>query len=583
MARLLVVEENQDRAEAIELMLGFAQHEVDHVPDGTTALAYLKNGILPDGVIANVITDGVDGFHLCRAIKLEPTWAQLPVILINEPSDDHSDEALSRRAGAATLLRRPLQRDQLLEEVDRALLMAAVQTNPLAKANPTEETAFLRDYNAWLSRRLYQTTRKFGETSEINDLREAHLTAIDTVTKALGATLNLQETMQTLVQKTAELMRAQAAALYIHENDTCFSLGCINGFGIPTPQLLSEHLLDETSPIKDIDKQDCALKFTTRSELKALQQAFGMEFRPTSALASPLVARGMVIGFLLAMRLDENDPYTTTDAKTLFSLAGAAGLALRSAQLFNQLETAYEELKELDRRKSEFVAITSHELRTPLAIMLGYASLLIDMEDDPHKKAQLATIEKQANFLSGMVDALLNLHELSTDQQVAPIRCQPIQLNLLLKDALEVTLKHGLYDKTVSFEIDCDPMQIEGDEIRLLLAFNNLMDNAIKFSPPNSSVKVVAAERPEGGVVITIEDQGIGIQEEYFERIFEPFFQVEPAITRHYGGLGLGLAIVKGMVELHGGTIEVKSKVNAGSRFIVTLPARPPEERCRKY
>jgi signal transduction histidine kinase len=142
-------------------------------------------------------------------------------------------------------------------------------------------------------------------------------------------------------------------------------------------------------------------------------------------------------------------------------------------------------------------------------------------------------------------------------------------------------MEHALSDKVVTFDIDCDAIQIRGDEVRLLLEMNNLMDNAIKFSETDSQVKVVCVQSPDGGAVITIEDQGVGIEAEHMPHIFESFYQAEPAITRQHGGMGLGLAIVRGLVELHGGRVEVESKPEVGSTFIVTLPAHPPEGRCQ--
>jgi len=581
MARLLIVEENSHHADTILLMLRFAMHEADMVGDGDTALAYLKNGILPDVIIANTLMPGLDGFSLSRKVKLTPEWAAIPVILIAE-TDTHWAEVenLAMRAGAAALLCRPLERTTLLGEVDRALLMGTVQDNPLARQNPAEENAFLRDHSRWLAQVAYAAIQQQAQLATERDLREARLYAIDNITTALGENLNLLETCQKLVNKTADLMRAQAVALYIQQNEG-FYLGYAGGFGIPTPSFVTYYRLgDATHPLQETRQ---ALLFNGEQIAEMIQE-FDLSIPPTSAIVSPLVARGELSAFLLTLRMNADEPFDVNDAATLFSLAGAAGLALRSALLFNQLETAYEDLQELDRRKSEFVAITSHELRTPIAIMLGYANLLYDLEEDPHKRSQLATIEKQANFLTGMVDALLNLHELSEEgSDPIKVRCQPLRVDVLLREALQVTQIHNVYNKEVEFLIDCDPIEIKGDDLRLMLALNNLFDNAIKFSEAGTQVKVVAVERPEGGVVITVEDEGIGIAEEHFAAIFEPFYQVEDAITRHHGGLGLGLAIVRGMVELHGGTVALKSRLGVGSRFMITLLAAPPPERCRQF
>lgn len=580
MPRLLIVEENPDRAEAIRLMLNFAMYDSDVVEDGHKALAYLENGILPDVILANLICGGLDGLRLTRMVKSNAAWAYLPVLLIGEANSDALAEELARRCGAL-FLHRPFQRDQFLADIDQAMLLGPVQENPLARPHPQEEVTFLRDYTTWLTNTLYHAHSQWEHTQQDLDLRTAHVYAMNTLTTALGDNLDLQATAQTITSKAAEILRAHAAAIYIYDDQAHeFGLAHNLGLGMPTPHLVSGYIVDEESPLWRLTERDKALLFARNSEIRALQQHLALEIAPTSAIVTPLIAQGNINGFLLLMRADSTDPFTQQEAKTLFSLAGAAGLALRSAYLFHQLEVAFDNLKELDRRKSEFVAITSHELRTPLAIMLGYANLLHDIEDDPQKKTQLATIEKQATFLSGLVDTLLNLQELTNTTDPIRLRCNPIQLDALLKDALAVTKEHRGSPTEMDFVIDCDPIQIEGDEIRLLLAFNNLFENAIKFSSPNAPISLKVAEKPTGGVIVTLQDQGIGIAEEHYDKIFEPFFQVEAAMTRHHGGLGLGLAIVKGVIELHAGTITVKSKLGEGTRFVIELPSKLPEDRC---
>lgn len=502
------------------------------------------------------------------------------MILVSESGSDRADEALANRAGAAILVRRPFLRDVFLPELDRALMLAPIQKNPLASLNPTEESAFLRDYNAWLTRMLYRSTTQLETTTADRDLHGAHLHAMNAMTTALGESLDFDRTIRTLLDKTAELIRAGVIALYVQEEGDRFTLRQVAGYGLPTPTLANAYHLESISPLKLLMAGQGAILFKRREQLRTLEKQFGLATRPASAIISPLLWRGTLSGFLLVLRADE--PFEPRDAEILSSLAGVAGLSLWSAQLFTDLERAYAHLQEMDRRRSEFVAITSHELRTPIAIMLGYASLLHDLEEDELKKTQLAAIEKQASFLTGMVDTLINLHELIEEEKPIALKCRSVAVDELLRDALDVTLQHSHYEKIVDFRLDCDPVKIDGDEVRLLLAFNNLMDNAMKFSPPDGTVEILGAEQPEGGVVITIQDFGPGIAQEHFEKIFEPFYQVEPALTRKYGGMGLGLSIVRGMIHLHGGHIEIRSQVGHGTRFIITLPAKPPAGRCQE-
>ncbi len=582
MAKLLIVEPDADRFAALRPMLDFAGHTAEMVPDASSALDYLTHQPAPEAILSNLLLQGGDGFALCRDIKRQAVWASIPVLLVAEPDSDPADENLARRAGASGVLRRPFQRDMLLAEIDRAMLMASVQENPLQTPNPAEEIAFLRDHNQWLGRMLYRTHRSLQRTRQTRDLHSAHVDAVHQVTTALGESLNLDDTAAKLVMKTAELLRAQAAALYVRAEDSdMFQRLHIAGFGVPTPPTTKRVYLPQDGLFSSLYDRDRALLCHEPHEQDSVQQTFGLDAVFHTVVLSPLVARGQLNGLLLGLRQGSSPPFSEADAAMLYSLAGAAGLALRSAQLFQDLAEAYEHLREMNRRRSEFVAITSHELRTPIAIMLGYASLLYDMEEDERKKEQLATIEKQANFLSGMVDALLNLHELSDPSaESVVLRCAPLRLDYLLQDALRITWDNLEEPRDVAVIVDCDAIEIEGDEVRLTLALVNLLDNAVKFSHNGGRVWVTVAQRPEGGVVMTFEDEGIGIAPEYLPHLSEPFFQVEPAMTRHHGGLGLGLTIVKGMLDLHGATIEIISRPEEGSRVIITLPAKPPKGRC---
>ena len=126
MSCFLVIEENSHRAEAMQLLLEFAAHECVIVQTSDEAMAYLQNEdenqSPPDGIIANLIMHGVDGFHLTRTIKQEDAWEQLPIILIADANSLDGDASLAKRAGATLLARRPLQREQFLAEIDKALM-----------------------------------------------------------------------------------------------------------------------------------------------------------------------------------------------------------------------------------------------------------------------------------------------------------------------------------------------------------------------------------------------------------------------------------------------------------------------------
>jgi signal transduction histidine kinase len=136
------------------------------------------------------------------------------------------------------------------------------------------------------------------------------------------------------------------------------------------------------------------------------------------------------------------------------------------------------------------------------------------------------------------------------------------------------TLAHGK-GQTIIFQLPAEPAPVNVDRAQITIVLNNLLTNAIKFTPAGGQI-AVGAELHDGQVWVTVSDTGVGIPPGDLERIFERFYQVEPHMNRRHGGMGLGLSIARGMVELHGGRIWAESVVGRGSRFTFTLPAGDP-------
>ncbi|NJL95641.1 MAG: response regulator [Anaerolineae bacterium] len=317
MATIFLIEDNPADFHTIHPMLSFAGHTVEHHIHAQDALAALEQGSgLPDVLISNLIMPGLDGFLLARQVKQTPELAAIPVILLAPPGTESGDEGLARRAGAVGLLRKPLVRDHLLSEIDRAVLSASVQANPLSRQTATEELSYLRDYNQWLSRMMQRMHRDMQHLETRTTLREAHLGAIHHLTTALGRTLDIHETAATLVQKTAELVRAQAVAIFDAEEDL-FTLRHVMGYGIPTPQLVSAHRLDLDSPLFPIAELEQVMLFNTPARVEVLQETLGLSLLPGSAIVSPLVARRALTGFLVALRLGVDAPFSEADAEMI--------------------------------------------------------------------------------------------------------------------------------------------------------------------------------------------------------------------------------------------------------------------------
>jgi signal transduction histidine kinase len=254
-----------------------------------------------------------------------------------------------------------------------------------------------------------------------------------------------------------------------------------------------------------------------------------------------------------------------------------------------ELQAAYERLKQLDRLKSNFLATVSHELRTPLTSIMGYGEMLAEGIGGPLNDEQLEfvqTIRAKSDQLLGLIMSLLDLSKLESGTMV--IRRADVVIAEVLLDAAS-TIAPSAAKKSVDLRVEAeeDLPAILGDSERLRQVFVNLLDNAVKFTPPGGTVALTARailEDPDDlpGLVLVaplrheievrVADTGIGIPESQRLRVFDPFYQIDQSSTREHGGTGLGLSIVKRLVEAHRGSIRIDQNHPQGAVFVVTLP-----------
>ena len=255
-----------------------------------------------------------------------------------------------------------------------------------------------------------------------------------------------------------------------------------------------------------------------------------------------------------------------------------------------RLEEAYERLKELDRLKSNFLATVSHELRTPLTSIMGYGEMLAEgvagaLNDEQREFVE--TIRTKSEQLLGLIMSLLDLSKLESGTM--PVRVGRLAVGTVIAEAvstiLPAAIKRGVL---LEADVPADLPPVLGDADRLRQVFINLADNAVKFTPPDGRVRLIARLTMtriagEPGLVlvaplrpvieIRVTDTGIGIPVAEREKVFDPFYQIDQSSTREYGGAGLGLAIVKRLIEAHQGTIHVEGNDPSGAVFVITLPA----------
>jgi signal transduction histidine kinase len=273
------------------------------------------------------------------------------------------------------------------------------------------------------------------------------------------------------------------------------------------------------------------------------------------------------IAGLMAQRLTEE----TRQRNTLLQ-EQTVRLRRASAQLASQNER----LLELDRLKDEFVATASHELRTPLTSLSGYLEMSLDSAEgplSPTRESHLRIAQRNANRLAAIVDQLLFLAR--ADSARLAIEAQPVELGEILQEAAE-TARPAAAVKDIELVVAAEPAQrVLGDRHQLLRLADNLVTNAVKFTPDGGAVMLVA--RSEGDTcVLEVTDNGLGIPTGERADLFNRFFRGRNAIKGAIPGSGLGLAISQVIAEAHGSTIEVESVPGNGSTFRLALPLAVP-------
>lgn len=264
------------------------------------------------------------------------------------------------------------------------------------------------------------------------------------------------------------------------------------------------------------------------------------------------------------------------------SLMGSYAISLSEAVLRQRTREAERaaklEAQLANKIKSEFIANMSHELRTPLNSVLGFSKLLTEHEhrkltdEDIVEYARL--VQDAATHLLTVINNILDISKLHSGSFM--LDPSDVQVADAIDDALanfEKAIKdHGL-------RLDCrvasDLPVIQGDEQKLRQTFSNLIGNAIKFTPPGGTIAVEAANASNRDIVVTIRDTGVGMTEEEIRVALAPFGQADASRTRWREGSGLGLPIAKALVDLHGGTIEIRSTKGEGTAVTVRLPTTP--------
>jgi len=396
------------------------------------------------------------------------------------------------------------------------------------------------------------------------------------VGQAVGSTLDLTEIIR---RTTKEMVRALGAdmggAWLLSPKRDCFFP--VAGYHVPkellkaiseTPVFFEDRIVEEMKRLKGpVSSSESQADPTFDSPLARL-------LPHKSTLVHPMWAKGELIGGFAIAWLRETHRFIPEELRLAEGIARQAGLAIENSRLYEDLKGQMAELTETQAQLiqsaklaaiGELAANIGHEINNPLTSVLGFASYLAEQAqpDDPMRE-ELTMILDEATRARDIVRDLLDF---SRRREFTP---EPADLNAVVEQTVAMLRRQGALDAIALREIYASDLpMVEVDVPRIKQVFLNIINNAIHAMPHGGSLTLRTAAA-DNAVAVEFTDTGTGIAPGHLDKIFDPFFTTKPEVS----GTGLGLSVSLGIVQSHGGSIEVRSEVGKGSTFTVRLPAK---------
>jgi signal transduction histidine kinase len=479
-------------------------------------------------ILLDVNMPDIDGLETASLIRQYKKSAQTPIVFITA----YVDELQARRGyalGAVDYIPSPVVPEVLRSKVrvfvelfrmNRQLQKQAAQREELARSEAAraaaEEAIHRADYLAEASR-------------------------------VLSRSLNLDDTLAAILDLCVPMLGERAI------------------LGLPDKDGGVRRLEMHPAP-----RADDAEVFTPELRAAADQVIREKEFRlwkhdGRAAAICPLMAGDEIRGALAL--LGDASKFGSARIALIREFAGRAAIAMENARLYSAVQEA-------DRRKNEFLAMLAHELRNPLAPIRNAVHILASAEALPPKLAWARdVIGRQADHMTRLIDDLLDVSRIV--QGKVAVKPEKLQLASLIERSVEASSPRlAQREQVLDVKLPKEPIELEGDIVRLSQVLSNLINNACKFSPVGSRIRLEAAYA-DGELQIAVKDEGAGVAPEFLPHMFELFAQADQSLDRSQGGLGIGLTLVKHLVELHGGRVWAESEgLGQGAQVTIALPAR---------
>jgi len=544
--RILVVDDEPQVVQIFHELLAQRGYAVEVSSDGDDAIRRVTTGKF-DLVLTDINLPGVDGLEVVRAAKAADKDTCV-ILITGYASTTTAIDAL--RQGAYDYITKPFDLWETAKAIERGLesRFLVIENRRLVLVLE-EANRELQQHEQILSRMVKEATRRLAALYEAG--------------KEISTSLSLEATANVIVDQVTNLTGAKSTILFLHDTET-------GDFVAEAGSGMDEERVKTLRFSMGEGLHGQAVRGAQPMLLKDVGENVGVEsflteLNASSVVIIPLLSNESVIGAITAVNRDSG-PFTPDDQEVLMMFASQASIALINAIL-------YERTKEMDRMKSEFVAVVSHEVRTPLTSIKGSLELLGDERFHvlpPPQKELLHICQANTERLIGLINDILDFSKLEASK--FSLSFETFDLGKIVPEAVEhIRSLAGMKGISIDVHVEGSAGVMEADPMRITQVVTNLLGNAIKFSQEKSRIEVWA-RGTDDEVTVFVRDFGKGINQRDISRLFQRFAQLDTSTTRRAGGTGLGLVISKGIVEQHGGRIWVESGIGKGSTFYFSIP-----------
>jgi len=445
----------------------------------------------------------------------------------------------------------------------------------------TKQAAFTEDDVAVLQTLADQLATAIANANLFQRVRDdaTRRALINEVNQAAASSLKVEELLQQAGGAISRQLRMPSAIFeWDSDTETLTPMTIHDPDGIDVTPSESLTITAEMNPtmFQALSTLQLQVLFDVKANVHDAAAQLAQQLDLLDAAYVPLTSRGKILGLLELGRHTGHPVLDEGELSFLEVVATNLGVALENARLYQEAVETAERLAEVDRLKTQFLANMSHELRTPLNSIIGFSRVILKEIDGPLTEMQrtdLETVYQSGQHLLGLINDILEVSKIAAGKM--ELAFEEVDINEII-DGVMSTAVALVKDKPIELQQSApdDLPAVRADARRIRQTLLNLVGNAAKFT--EEGFIRVEAEANDTEVTISVVDSGIGIEQEKVDGIFEAFTQVDASTTRRAGGTGLGLSICKSYVELHGGSIGVRSTLGEGSTFYFTLPIEGP-------